>query len=136
MEDAGGGHAADVVGGPAEDGAVVHLGAGPVAERAARLAAVHQPAVQLSPLGRVVERPRETHLRRVGRDVTQDGGRLPLADAEDELKTRLADRRNCGAAEGKEGDRELLGSCRFLTTLVAGNSAAAVIYFHATDTGR
>ena len=103
MEDAGRGHAADVVGGPAEDGAVVHLRAGPVAKRAASLTAVHQSAVQLSPLGRVVERPREAHLRRVRRDVTQDGGHLPLADAEDELQARLADRGDCGRVEVKEG---------------------------------
>ena len=90
VEDAGSGHAADVVGGPAEDGAVVHLGARPVAERAARLAAVHQPAVQLAPLGRVVERPQEARLRRVGRHVTEHVGRLPLADAVDVLQARLA----------------------------------------------
>ena len=65
MEDAGSGHAADVVGGPAEDGAVVHLCARPVAERAARLAAVYQPAVQLVPLGGVVERPEEVDAGRV-----------------------------------------------------------------------
>ena len=95
MEDAGSGHASDVVGGRAEDGAVVHLCPRLVAERAASLAAVHQSAVQLPPLGRVVERPQEVDAGRVRVDVAQNRDALLLGDAVDARQVGSAHRSDC-----------------------------------------
>ena len=100
MEQAGAGHAADLVGGPAGDGAVVHLSAGPVAEQAAGGRAVDGAVRQGPRLRGVVELPAEAHLGRVGLHGAQDVRQLPPGHAVDPLEAGTAHWRVCRRAEG------------------------------------
>ena len=93
MEEAGAGHAAHGVGGPADDGAVVQLTAGSVAEQAAGGRAVDGAVRQGPRLRGVVELPAEAHLGRVGLHGAEDVCPLPLGHAVDPLEAGPADRR-------------------------------------------
>lgn len=86
---------ADLVGRPAQQGPVVHLDLGLVAGRRGRPGLCDVLRLQLYALGRVIERPPELDLGRVGVDLAGYAGLLLLRHPVHRRLVGLARRGNC-----------------------------------------